>query len=233
MPAENRQPGPKDRRRCTSHRRDGAPCRNLAMPGSLVCTSHDPVIQANRTPKVACKGHTKDGHPCRKAAWAGQQVCGTHGAKTPQAKRKAQERIAEGKAREVLARLDVAPVTNALEELQRVAGQVVAFKDVCARVVNKLRDTDLRYSSAAQLEQIRGEVQLWERSLDRAVTALTGLARVQVDERLTAIRERDRDDIARAVTAALTDLGLGAEDANKARVAFARHLRLIHSRRAA
>ena len=43
--------------------------------------------------KPKCTGHRSDGQPCRKYPIRGGKVCDTHGGSTPQAKRKAAQRL--------------------------------------------------------------------------------------------------------------------------------------------
>jgi hypothetical protein len=125
----------------------------------------------------------------------------------------------------VLAQLDVEPVTNPLAELERVVGQITAWKDVCAAIVNRLQDTDLRYASAQQLEQVRGEVLIWERALDRAVLALTALAKLHIKEEITRVQERTLDHLARAFSASLLLARLPKDQENVVRLDFSKRLK--------
>ena len=120
--------------------------------------------------------------------------------------------IAEHQARKALARLDVPPVDNPLEALGKVAGEVIAWKDVLADRVNEL--TSLRYSTESG-EQLRAEVVLWERALDRCERFLSAMARHNVDERIAALNEeiarRQGAVIAEFVSRVLARLELTAE----------------------
>jgi hypothetical protein len=68
-----------------------------------------------------------------------------------------------------------------------MSGQVVAWKNAIAGLVNEL--PALRYSSAEGSEQMRSEVALWERALDRCEKVLTAMARLNIDERLARVSE--------------------------------------------
>lgn len=172
-----------------------------------------------------------DGTQCNRPARVGQLVCGLHGGMSPQALRAAEERLAEEKARHILARLDVQPVGNALEELALVAGQCVAWKDACAEMVNKLREDEIRYSGregGALTEQVRAELLLWERSLDRCITVLSAIARLGLDERLVVIEEGKAKLVAQAFAEALTEIpDLDPDYADIVRRSFARKLRVL------
>jgi hypothetical protein len=178
------------------------------------------------TTPVKCKAHTRQGRPCGNCAMKGQLVCRLHGGASPQARAAAAARLAEQKALTEIARLDVVPVGNALEALQEHAAVVVAWRDDCAAMVSGLKDR-IRFESSVRIEQLRSEVVLWERSLDRATVALTALARCQVDERLAAISERKAEILAEALAASLALAGLEPGQAARVRSDFARRLVLI------
>ena len=77
-----------------------------------------------------------------------------------------------------IARLQVEPVGNALEALQHHVAVVLRWRDDCAAKVDDL-DGRIRYESTQRIEQLRSEIAIWERALDRATLALTALARCQ------------------------------------------------------
>lgn len=54
---------------------------------------------------VKCRARRSDGWPCRRWAIRGGYVCPKHGGASPQAKRKARERLLEAGAYKVLAAL--------------------------------------------------------------------------------------------------------------------------------
>lgn len=174
--------------------------------------------------KRFCGGKKKqsEGLCTRPAGWGtdhpGFGKCKLHGGCAPSSRAAA----VEAQARQALAQLDVPPVKDPLSELAKIAGQVVAWKDMLAGQVNEL--TSLRYSTEGG-EQLRAEVALWERAMDRCEKFLTAMARLNIDERLAQIEEKQSDLILFAVTAALKELGLGEEQQNEAVRNVARHLR--------
>ena len=68
---------------------------------------------------------------------------------------------------------------------------------------------------------------LWERALDRCERFVSAMARLNIDERLAAIEERQVDIVANAINATLTDLGLPEETLREARRGIVRHLRVV------
>ncbi|MCX5522975.1 hypothetical protein OG342_08885 [Streptomyces bobili] len=152
-------------------------------------------------------------------------MCKFHGGAAPQAKAAAVRRQVETEARQVLAELGVPAVGDPLEALLRLAGQVLAWQAATAALVNQL--DGIRYRGANGAEQLRAEVVLYERAMDRAVAVLSAIARLNIDERLVAVTERQADAVIGAINVALEAAGVSGEQANEARRAAARHLRSV------
>ncbi|WP_327066887.1 hypothetical protein [Kitasatospora sp. NBC_01302] len=126
----------------------------------------------------------------------------------------------------MLAELDVAPVDDPLTALMQLAGQVLAWQEATADLVNRLGD-QVRYEGMAGGEQLRAEVQLYERSMDRAEKVLSSIARLNIEERLAQISEAQADRVLAAIDAALAAAGLAGAEATRARQVAARHLRAV------
>lgn len=122
-----------------------------------------------------------------------------------------------------LAQLDVLPVGDPLEQLAILAGQVLAWRDSMADRINALGS--LRYESAEGGEQLRAEVSLWERALDRCERVLTAMARLNIGERMAKVSEAQLELMEKALRYALDDAGLGLEEQDRAANVFTRHLR--------
>jgi hypothetical protein len=71
--------------------------------------------------------------------------------------------------------------------LRQLAGECVSLKDLLARRVAELQSW--RYESRQGQEQLRSEILLLERALDRCGRVLTELAKLGLDERLVRITE--------------------------------------------
>lgn len=133
-----------------------------------------------------CNARRKNGEPCQGPAMRGSDKCRMH------AGRRAADVKVEYQARQELARLGVQAVEDPLSVLASVTGEVLAWKDKTAELVNRL--TDVRYEAegdrgASGGEQLRAEVALWERALDRCEKFLTSMARLDIDARLARITE--------------------------------------------
>lgn len=169
-----------------------------------------------------CTGRSsRTGGPCQAYPVRGATVCVAHGGKAPQVKAKAKQRVAEQQARAELARLNLAPVDDPLTALAGVTAEVLAWKDNLAAKVNEL--TSLRYKTEGG-EQLRAEVALWERALDRCERFLTAMARLNIDERLAAIAEAQAQAVMDAIRIGLEAAGVDSGQRQVALAAVRDHL---------
>lgn len=166
--------------------------------------------------------------PCGNRPARGAKVCWKHGANAPQVKAKAAERVAQqefdDEMNRTLARLNVTPVDNPLTVLAELAGQAVAFKDALAERVNRLND-NIRYTDARGSEQLRSEIALWERALDRCERFCTSMARLRIDDRLAKVEEAQVELLLAALDAGLVAVDVEPGRRAEAKAAAARHLR--------
>lgn len=174
-----------------------------------------------------CRGTNRAGNPCGRPPMKGAFVCASHGGKAPQVKAAAARRLAEEQARAALDAMSIEPVDDPLTELGKLAGQVVAWKDLLADKVHVLQE--YRYSTEYN-EAIRGEVILFERAMDRCAAVLGLIAKLNIDERLAAISETQAQMLEDALFAAFDAAGLTISDADtKEQITreFARHLAVV------
>lgn len=171
-----------------------------------------------------CTARRKDGTACHShRVVTGSDRCRMH------LGQKAQPVIAEARLQQQAARLlyqrDATPVTNPLEGLQRLAGRVAAAEEVIGEKVNEIRGW--RYESEGGGEQLRAEVALLERSMDRLGRFLVELAKLNIEEKLAGIREKTAAMLERALDAALEASGADLDGKMKAREAYKRNLRIV------
>jgi len=81
-------------------------------------------------------------------------------------------------------------VADPLSELLRVAAEIRDFKDFVAARVAELRAESWRYESGQGAEQLRAEVALYERALDRTAKVLTDITKLGLEERQVRLAER-------------------------------------------
>ncbi|MGW2920411.1 hypothetical protein ACWDBF_21470 [Streptomyces angustmyceticus] len=235
MSADSPHRAPPDRQ-CTAicPGRDGKPaarCQGWKKKGLDLCPVHAgtaPNIRKDRPEERRCTATRNSGGRCTHWALKGQTVCKYHGGNAPQSKRAAERRLAEAAvekaAHRTLAKIGAKPVDNPLTALAELAGEVLAFKEILAERVNELEE--IRYQGAAG-EQIRAEIVLYERAMDRAGALLATIAKLNIDERLAAISERQADAVIAAIEAALSHAGVTGQQAADAKQVAARKLRAV------
>lgn len=128
-------------------------------------------------------------------------------------------------ARRVLAELGAEPVADPLTALMKLAGQVLGWQEATAALVNELEA--VRYRGANGAEQLRAEVGLYERAMDRAVVVLAAIARLNIEERLAKVTEQQARTMVVAVNAALVAAGLSSDQRVLVQREIARELRLV------
>ncbi|WP_050795829.1 hypothetical protein [Parafrankia sp. EUN1f] len=110
-----------------------------------------------------------------------------------------------------LARRGVTPVDNPLTALAELAGEIVAVKDIFRERVAALDSESWRYNGQGA-EQLRAEITLYERALDRSVSVLANIAKLRIDERLARITEDQAQAVVRLMTNVAARLGFDLED---------------------
>lgn len=132
------------------------------------------------------------------------------------------------------------PVDNPLVELGKVAGRARAWMEMLeGRVIALLEgepdpeqtekeraEHGIRYRGGAG-EQTRAEVALYERAMNQLGTMLTAIARLDIDRRLVQIEQDKVELVAKAVDAAIREIGLDGDQATNAKRAVVRHLRAV------
>lgn len=174
-------------------------------------------------------GIRKEGTCRRPAGWGtdhfGVGRCKMHLGSTQNLRIHAAELQVTQDAQKLLGQLNITPVEDPLTELAKLAGEVTAWKNVIAQRVAFL--DDIRYDGEKTGEQIRGEVIVFERALDRCNTVLSSMARLNIDERLARVSEVQARVVADALSAVLGEMGLNIERQQEAKTRVAEKLRLI------
>jgi hypothetical protein len=179
-------------------------------------------------PKCAAKRRQGDGL-CNLAAGYGTDHlgfgrCKWHGGSTPTQRKAVQAQVIEAKVRTMFGKVfNDKPVTNPLDVFAELAGTVQGWMQTMRALVEELNTVGY---TALTGEQIRAEVQLFERSMDRANTVLSTYARLNIDERLARISATQSEMVMGAIEAALAAAGVSGARAIEAKRAAASRLRV-------
>lgn len=115
-------------------------------------------------------------------------------------------------------------IGDPLEALLHLADQVVELCAVMRDRVSALEMSEWRYAHSRVGEQIRTEVFLYERALDRAAKVLTGIAKLRIAEHKLELEKEMASVIERALGIALEASGADLVGQHKAREVLAREL---------
>jgi P27 family predicted phage terminase small subunit len=127
-------------------------------------------------------------------------------------------------AQRLLYQHDAPPVTDPLSALQRLAGRAAAWEDIIGEKVNELHS--LRYSTEGG-EQLRAEIAVMERAMDRLGKLLVDIAKLGIEDRLAGVREATARMLEEALAAALQKSGADLTGQDAAREEFKRRLRVV------
>lgn len=178
-------------------------------------------------PLCGAKTRKPGNPPCELPPMTGAKRCYKHGGKHRYTEQHRAEREAERKIQRAIGILKIVPVEDPLTELKKLAGEVVAWKEQVGKLVADL--SSIRYSTE-NAEQIRGEVAVFERAMDRCTTVLATIAKLNIDERLAAISETQAKALTAGLFAAFEEAGLSitsTDEKKRIAQAFGRQLRLV------
>lgn len=144
----------------------------------------------------------RTGEPCGNRPVTGSTVCRMHGGSAKQVRFAGRRRLAESKIRKALDQVEIREVDNPLAELRALTGEVVAWKDALATHVAALADS-YRFTDDKGAEQLRAEVALYERALDRSGKFLEMWARLGIDAMLAEMQVRVTEGQVAALTRGL------------------------------
>lgn len=173
-----------------------------------------------------CTSRKTNGDPCSRRAISGGTVCPAHGGNAPQVRRRAMENLLELDALKLVPDPeDREAITDPIGKLREVAEEISAMKDAIAVRVNKLEHLrytgGLQYDESGELvgtgtEQLRAEVAVYERAIDRLASILISMAKLDLDKRWLEIEAWHKAQISGAtllvLTSVLSSLGLSIDD---------------------
>lgn len=191
-------------------------------------------------PKCTGKSKTRQGEPCGNWPVRGATVCRNHGGSAPQVKAAAARRVVEGQALKAVSALGKwSPVTDPLTALADVAGEVTAVKDFLRGLVEQIVEVEQRHAGLSGggetlrstddkgAEQLNAKFQAYMTMLDRTVSTLATIAKLNIDERMARIDEARAEMIREALRRAFAEAGLAGEQQTRGLAALGRHLRVV------
>lgn len=190
-------------------------------------------MPAARPGAPRCTRIKLNGDRCKLPPIRGGTVCRSHGGAAPQVRRKANERLAEQRARAELDRWspgDPDPLADPYEALLRLAAQADQWRQFLSARVAELEQADWRRDHRAG-EQMRAELVMFGQAMDRCGKILESIAKLNIAEKQVRIREAEVLLMAEGIRAILHDLDLDSRQRQLAVTSVPRRLREIESPR--
>jgi hypothetical protein len=218
---------------CVSVAWHGERCKNKAKPDMETCAWHkpeflrrakehqhsgpgDPSTDPNkwmvRCTAIVTNKDTGAERQCGKNAVRGLNRCQVHGAAHPAAKemgeRVMKDRVEQHRLQQLITEhgLSEEEALNPLLQLQKLGIETLAVKQYFLEQMAQLEE--MVYDDRLGIEQVRAMVQLYERAADRANRLLVDMARLDIDNRLAKISERQGDIIATILEKVLSRMNM-------------------------
>lgn len=220
--------------RCGSHEVDGLEFCVLHVPDDLLEEAEEV------TGTVRCRHHFGEDNACRQYAVAGTVPprCKNHGANIGshmwkkavenEFTHKVNDRLTEIMQANGETLLHPAPIGDPLNELLALAAEVGALKEIMRlTAANLISQQKVRYNHAKVGEQLRIEILLYERAVERFAKILIDVSKLRIEDRLAGVQEQTAQMLERALDAALEESGVGLAGITGARKAFRRHLKVV------
>lgn len=165
----------------------------------------DPVPDEERCTATSKQTHERCKRRVRKELRrGGVTVCRMHGGNLPQVIRAAANRTPEARAKRYLEERGYEPIDDPITVLADLAGEAVAMKDYFRSQIESLR-----YEHRAG-EQLRAEVALYERAMDRCSKIVTDIMKLGIAERRARIEEAQAVMMLEIFRTTVKRLGLSA-----------------------
>jgi hypothetical protein len=228
--AEYHRPGEGDIRCGRPRARDGMPCRNWQVEGLDACVQHvdDELLDEAEEITGVRRCRRGFGQPgaCTWIAVAGTEPprCKVHGANAGGViAKQAAGRIVEGRITDRTAEIvsekigdlmSPPPIGNPLSELLELAAEAKVWKNTMLPIVAYLTDSQrLRSAHSKVGEQLRAEIVIYERAIDRLAHILIQIAKLGIERRLAQVEHEQAQLIQRGLDAAITRATKGLPDA--------------------
>jgi hypothetical protein len=221
---------------------DGQPCTHHEIDGLGYCFPHLPDDLLDEAEDITgarrCRKRFGDPDACHCFAVAGTTppMCKNHGANAGSHQGKiAAGHVVTGRVTDRMvaimgdhgeALMTPDPIGDPLSELLAVAAEIRTWKEIMRGVVADLLSRQvIRYTNRSYGEQLRAEVLLYERALERLAAILVQIGKLGIERKLAQIQADQVSMVDRALSAALTASGLGLEAQQEARAVLVRELR--------
>lgn len=105
--------------------------------------------------------------------------------------------------------------TTALERMVEAIDRVLEFEQATQRLVADLDPSDWRYEDRRGGEQIRSEVVLYERALDRTANVLHQISKMAIAEKMVSLGKAQTELMVKILMGTITEMNMSVEDTKR------------------
>lgn len=106
---------------------------------------------------------------------------------------------------------------TALEKMLEAFDRVIAFEHATGKLMENLNPSDWRYTDRTGSEQIRSEVVLYERAMDRTARVLKDISKMALDSKIVSLGKAQTELMVRILMSTINELGLDVRQLEHAR----------------
>lgn len=107
--------------------------------------------------------------------------------------------------------------TTALEKMLEAFDRVLAFESATSNLLRNLDPNDWRYTDRTGSEQLRSEVALYERAMDRTARFLKDISKMALNEKIVGLGKAQTELMVRILMSTVTEMGLDVKQIDQAR----------------
>lgn len=107
--------------------------------------------------------------------------------------------------------------TTALEKMLDALERVTAFERYTEKLVANLDSSDWRFLDRTGSEQLRSEVQLYERAMERTARVLKDTSKMAIQEKMVSLGRAQTELMVRVLMGVISDMGMSAKDLDRAK----------------
>ena len=107
--------------------------------------------------------------------------------------------------------------TTALEKMLETLDRVLEYESFAGKLVAKLDPSDWRFLDRTGSEQLRSEVLIYERAMDRTARVLKDISKMALNEKIVSLGRAQTELMVRILMGVVNDMNLSSEQIDEAR----------------
>lgn len=114
--------------------------------------------------------------------------------------------------------------TTALEKMLEALDRVLAFEEFSGKQMAKIDPSDWRFLDRTGSEQLRSEVQIYERAMERTARVLKDISKMALQEKIIGLGKAQTELMVRILMSTVTEIGLDVHQIDHAKAVLLKKL---------